>query len=115
MMNDFNGSVAYTKNVAASTFEELYAQMVDKIRAAYGDADIFLFTLTSFGDTDVTAQELDEHNAVIRKIAAEKGCFVVELYADSGINWNNYTDYTIDGTHPNQAGMDLITECFIRA
>ena len=89
--------------------------MVDKMQEKYGDADIFLFTLTPFGDTDVTAAELDAYNAAIREIAGLKGCYVVDLYADSGINWDNYSEYTIDGTHPNQAGMDLITECFIRA
>ena len=103
------------RNVSADTFRELYAQMVDKMQAKYKDADIFLFTLTPFGDTDVTADELNAYNAIIREIAEAKGCYVVDLYANSGINWDNYATYTIDGTHPNQAGMDLITACFIDA
>ena len=109
----FFGTNDLGRNISGSTFRTLYTQMVEKMQKKYGDADIFLFTLLPVGDTDVTAAELIEYNNIIHDIAKAKGCYVVDICANSGITWDNYTEKTIDGTHPNQAGMDAITACFI--
>ncbi|MBQ8290333.1 MAG: SGNH/GDSL hydrolase family protein [Clostridia bacterium] len=111
----FFGTNDLGRNVAPETFESLYTQMVDKMQAAYPGADIFLFTLLNCSDLDVTTEELYLYNDIIRNIASAKGCTVVDLQRDSGINASTYYKYTLDGTHPNRLGMDLITDCFVEA
>lgn len=111
----FFGTNDLGRNVTGSNFRTLYTQMVDKMQAKYKDADIFLFTLLPVSDTDVTPAELVEYNNIIKEIAVAKGCYVVDICANSGITWDNYTEKTIDGTHPNRAGMELIKETFLQA
>lgn len=109
-----DGSFTYG---SASTFAEYYAIMMHKLTTAY-DADVFCFTLLpngQMGSRPIT--ELEAFNEAITKIAGRFGCGVVDLYNDSGITTSNmssyYADYSGQNLHPNQTGMDLITECFI--
>lgn len=103
-------------------FTTNYNTMISNIRTTYADAEIFVFThvpyyYNSATNKTVTNETLETFNAVIRDIASETDrCNVVDLYNDSGINSENYTQYMGDeGLHPNNAGMDKITETFINA
>ncbi len=82
----------------------------------YPDADIFVCTLPPESRTVSKQEELELFNQSIRAFEDElDNCYVVDLFSDSGITYDNYMNYTIDdGTmrvHPNKAGMDLITKC----
>ena len=113
-----NGNGTYTYG-SASTFAEYYAIMMHKLTTKY-DADVFCFTLLPNGQMGSRPlSDLEAFNDAITKIAEKFGCGVVDLYNDSGINISNMSTYYADSSgqnlHPNQLGMDKITECFINA
>ncbi len=95
---------------AASDFEEACALMVYKVRKSYPNADIFLFNnpTMSFG----AEENRMKYNVAYQVIADRYGCTVVELH-DTPLS--DYVAYTIDGIHPNAAGMDIMTEAFVDA
>lgn len=83
---------------------------VDKLQAAYPDATIVLLTpnFTSyFGNglepqSDVGGTMPDYVSAVI-SICEEKDLLLYDSYNRLGIDGTNYTEYLLDGTHPNEA------------
>ena len=122
-INDFNAGLncgefkeladVYTEEngyVTPTCFAEAYAIMIHKMTVKYEDADIFIFTLPANGTNKYTAL-LDDYNEEIRKIAEYFDCYLVDIAAIEGYE---YADYTNDGLHPNEAGMDLITDYFAR-
>ena len=95
-----------------TNFTDSYALMIYKMTQKYPDAKIFCLT--------VPDNCLHENNALIvqydmfiKQIAEHYGCEVVEVYQDAGIN--DEVSYYSDNLHPNEAGMDKITECFDNA
>lgn len=55
-------------------------------------------------------------NEIIVQTAQNYGCTLVDLYNDTGITPENLSTYMGDRVlHPNYAGMDLITDCFLDA
>ena len=76
----------------------------------YENADIFVLTLPANG-TNKNTDTLASYNKAIRKIADYFECHLVDI---ADIEGYDYAKYTIDGLHPNEQGMDLITELFVR-
>ena len=122
-INDFNAGIncgefgeladVYTEEngyITPQSFAEAYAIMIHKMTERYADSKIFIFTLPANGTNKYTAL-LDDYNAEIRKIAEYFDCYLVDIAAIEGYE---YADYTNDGLHPNEAGMDLITDYFAR-
>ena len=121
-----------------TTFCEAYAILMHKTQTAYADADIFAFTLVPNNTRiargfDTTMEEsvayLREYNDAIWGLKDElKTRYgieinIVDLFNNTGITIENFTEYncdpnayfTLSSLHPNEAGMDLITECLIDA
>lgn len=105
-------------------FAENYNTMISNIKTAYPDAEIFIFTLVPYTYSSGNVQSVDDetiqtYNDKIRGIANASDTdkvHLVDYYVDSGITFDNHTDYMGDvGLHPNQLGMDKITEAFINA
>ena len=96
-----------------------YEEMITGLLGKYGEADVYLFTLlyTSNMESSVyTPAEVVKYNAIIREIAEKYGCTLVDIYTDTGITPENLATYMGDKVlHPNYAGMDLITNCFLDA
>lgn len=96
--------------ITPTTFAEAYAITIHKMQERYKKADVFVFTLPPVSaNTDLAL--LNSYNQTIRKIAEYFDCYVVDLAAVEGYE---YSKYTIDGLHPNEKGMDLITDIFAR-
>ena len=114
-INDFNSYAS--PDISAEDFAGLYREMLQKIKAKYADADVFCFTLLPNGDMGGSLRELRAFNAAIEAAAGECGYYVVDLYNDSGITEANmaayYGDTESQTLHPNSAGMDCITDCFV--
>ena len=97
-----------------------YNTMIENIRNKYTDADIFVFThVPYYYSSNVPTledAELEKFNKVIRDVASEtENCYVVDLFADSGINSENFKTYMGDaGLHPNVDGMNLISKTFVK-
>lgn len=122
-VNDFDNKVelgtftdlkdVYTKengHITPENFAQAYAVMLHKITQKYGKADVFVFTLPYNGTNKDTAT-MDKFNDTIRSIAKYFKCYVVDIAAIDGYD---YAKYTSDGLHPNEQGMDLITDLFVR-
>lgn len=124
-INDFNANVTLgnykdvsdfydekTKKYTGDTtiFSEAYAMMIHNIINNYKDAKVYICTLLPNG-TNTNYTLLKEYNAMIRKIANEFKCGIIDFYNDSKITSDNYTTYMIDGLHPNEKGHDMMTTC----
>ena len=122
-VNDFDNNVelgsfkelseVYTKEngyITPESFAQAYAIMLHKITQKYGKADVYVFTLPYNGTNKDTAT-MDKYNDTIRNIAKYFKCRVVDI---AGIDGYEYEKYTSDGLHPNEQGMDLITDLFVR-
>ena len=122
-VNDFDNNVelgsfkelseVYTKEngyITPENFAQAYAITLHKITQKYGKADMYVFTLPYNGTNKDTAT-MDKYNDTIRSIAKYFKCRVVDIAAIGGYE---YEKYTSDGLHPNEQGMDLITDLFVR-
>lgn len=104
--------------VSLEVFAEQYANMVSSMKEKYPDAEICLFSLvyTSRVNSGINPRDIELYNEVIKQIANDTNCCFVDLYNNSGINEENFSEYMADGDlHPNYFGMDCITQCFIDA
>lgn len=91
-------------------FSEAYAMMIHKIINNYEDAKVYVCTLLPNGNNK-NYTLLKEYNDMIRQIADEFKCGIIDFYEDSKITADNYTNYMLDGLHPNEEGHDLMTAC----
>lgn len=59
---------------------------------------------------------LEDYVEMIRKIGQEEQVEVVDLYHDfyPHDSWEDWSLYTVDGVHPNEAGCQLIADRFVR-
>ena len=112
-VGEFNAlSDIYAKGeyITPTTFAQAYAITIHKMQQRYKSADVFVFTLPPVSsNTDLAL--LNAYNQVIRKIAEYFDCYIVDLANVEGYEYNKYT---IDGLHPNERGMDLISDLFAR-
>lgn len=122
-VNDFDNNVelgsfkelseVYSKEngyITPESFAQAYAITLHKITQKYGKADVYVFTLP-YNGTNKDAAAMDKYNDTIRSIAKYFKCRVVDI---AGIDGYEYEKYTSDGLHPNEQGMDLITDLFVR-
>lgn len=111
-INDFR-----TK-ITADAFRETYEEMICGLLEAYEASDVYLFTLlyTTNVNSGVNPADVVNFNEIIAQTAQDYGCTLVDLYNDTGITPENLSTYMGDrALHPNYAGMDLITGCFLDA
>ena len=103
-----------------STFSEGYGILVSKVMSTYPRAKVFCCTLMQTGyatkdhkTTGVWPTEnlggitLEEYNERIREIAHCLGASIIDL-ASCGIHFWNFSNYTIDQLHPNEAGQAIV-------
>lgn len=120
---EVNYSKLITKNGSDYTYQEpktsceAYAIMLHKIRTKYKNAEVYCFTsLQRPTDSVSETKLLESFNNSLKSIAKHYGCYVVDLYNNSGITTNEkvLNRYLYDGyLHPNKRGMDAITSAFL--
>lgn len=101
-----------------SCFSDAYEIMIDKLQANYPEAELWCCTLnTTYMSSNSSFQfphsyggrHIEEYNKIIKFIAAEYDCKVIDLY-------NYHMPYdSIDGTHPNADGMNTLATMIIRS
>lgn len=104
-----------------TNFCDAYELMLQKLAATYPKTQIYFCTLleTNAGDVDdnpgafpstnENGNTIADFNAEIATIASAYNYPVIDVH-NCGITYDNLSDYTIDGTHPNAEGAHLITE-----
>ena len=103
---------------APSDFSSAYGKTVATIKSAYPAAKVFCCTFLPdrkrfSGGTNGNGINETAYNDAIRAIAENTGCYLVDLYADCGINESNIGSYTVDRLHPNSAGMTKIADVVV--
>lgn len=94
-------------------FRSAYSDMISDMTRRYVGKDLYLFTLISTSDLELNSR-LVAFNDIIKDVATQYNCTLVNLYNDTGINASNASSYMIDGQDfPNSLCMDLITKCFL--
>ena len=114
LIREINGEYAYLKPTTAA---EAYAIMLHKITTTYKNAEVYCFTqLQRKADTYSDIISFKKYNEALASVAEHMGCFVVDLYNESGITTDEavYNRYLYDAyLHPNKTGMDAIESVFI--
>lgn len=100
------------------TFADAYELMLLNIRNGYPKAEIWCCTLNTTCMTanlsfefpyNYTGIHIEEYNRIIVNIALSQDCKIIDLY-----DYNMPYD-SIDGTHPNQSGMNTLATMIIRS
>lgn len=99
-INDWD-STTHTSDAGAELFETSYGTMLSKIVTRIPHAKIFCCICPYYKIADGTANaaNLDKHREIIRKVARNYGCTVIDLRAEMGVNVVNVDDYSSDGLH----------------
>ncbi len=110
-----NGDGTYTYSTP-TTFAEAYIIMMHKIITRYPNADVYCMTLPPNGRELSNESNLTKYNNIIRQVATHYGLTITDLYNDSGVTYENYSDYLhSDNLHPKETGMAAISDTFIRS
>src|SRR5699024_6436171 len=105
------------KDDYTDVFEDAYGLMLSKLRANYPNAEICCCTLSNTFISEKPKWEfpsqyggvhIDTFNEIIRHEAASHGCRLIDL-AMYGWPYDS-----VDGSHPNAAGMNTIATMIIR-
>jgi len=120
--NDWGCAIAPTpadlKAEGRPIFSSAYADMISKLKRNYPNAEIWCLTLgvSRYGrDESYTfpytygGRHIEEYCSVIRKCAAEHGCRLVDLYAETSADPFD----TFDRFHPNADGMKRVSEAVL--
>lgn len=100
------GDEAYGVESFAASYDEMVAAMLE----TYEDVDIYLFTFPHYKTNEDHIAIQQEYNDVIRATAEKYRCPLVDLHNNSAFNLETFKELTVDGLHPNKAGMDAITD-----
>lgn len=98
-----------TKEYIADTtiFSQAYAKMLHRIQDRYKKSDIYLMNLLP--NHYERYDELAIWNKQIAKIGNYFDCNIVDIHGKSGIATENFRQYQHDGLHPNETGMEMIS------
>lgn len=102
-----------------STASEAYAIMIHKITQKYPSSEVYCFTILPRPELSSESKTtLRSFNNSISIIAKHFGCYTVDIYSDTGINFNDENlkryigDYYL---HPGKQGMEAISNAFLSA
>ena len=93
--------------VSPSTVKFNLAKMIDTVRA-YGAVPI-LSTITPDTRVSGLGATVAAYNSAIVELGSSMGVTVVDSYGSVAPNWSNLT---VDGLHPNDAGNEIIAQGF---
>ena len=106
-------------------FTDAYTLMLDKVKKAYPDAQVYCITFHEICRWDESGNGFtfksdtgfisSQYNDKIVLIAKNKGLPLIDVFNGCGINPDNAIDNTLDGTHPNAAGAKKIADYILSA
>ena len=81
--------------------------MLHRIKDRYTKSAIYLMNLLP--NHYERYDELEIWNKQIAKIGNYFDCNIVDIHGKSGITTENFRQYQHDGLHPNETGMEMIS------
>lgn len=97
-------------NTSADRFYEYYGEVIWNIQNTYPDAEIYLCNLIPCDLAMDKVSSLRSYNSIIRELAEEEGCILVDFHNNSGITFDNMDDFIVDGCFPTTEGMEKLSE-----
>lgn len=123
-----DGTYSYAE---PKTVAEAYSILLHKLKVTYPDAEIYCFnTVPNAGGTlkniNTKLQNTYPFNKMVKEVADHHDAILVDIYAAFAIDPDNdgvavqedvtkFKTYFHEDPHPNAAGFDVITECFVNA
>ena len=123
-----NGDGTYTYKTPV-TVAESYCILLHKISVTYPDAEVYCFTVVPSAGGGLTTVNTRLANApafneMIKGVAEHHGAIVVDLYEEFAIDpdgdgvavqadYERFAAFYHNDPHPNAAGFDVITKCFV--
>lgn len=107
-----------TPSEHVSTLREAYALMLYRLKEAYPESRIFCLTnledirrdrTPGWPSNNTDGVSVEEWNRNIVEVAEIMGCDVIDLHG-CGISYDSCATYTLEGLHPNAAGMRLMAK-----
>ena len=93
------------------TFYGAYRTVLNAIKTSNTNCEVFLLTPIqrdnsgyTIESTNTVGNKLVDYVNAIKLLGEMYSLKVIDLYGESGVNFYNVFDFTIDGLHPNNAG-----------
>ena len=114
-LGEYNLSVTATKDL--QYFKQAYQNLIEKLQTNYPNAVIYILVPIqrdlSYFTKNNEGWSLQELWNTCREIGDMYAVNVIDL-SKCGINYYNYSQYLVDGTHPKESGMELICDYIYR-
>ena len=93
------------------TFYGAYRTVLNAIKTSNTNCEVFLLTPIqrdnagyTIESTNTAGHKLEDYVNAIKELGKMYSLKVIDLYGESGVNFYNVFDFTIDGLHANNAG-----------
>ena len=116
LMFGANALAARDDEATENIFIAYYGQMIDLVRQAAPDADIYVQTMTpvaaDYASTGIYKARIQRVNEKLANMALEKGVYFVDVYsALADDNGDLLAEYSSDGLHMVAAGYKAWVDC----
>lgn len=116
LMFGANALAARDDEATENSFIAYYGQMIDLVRQAAPDADIYVQTMTpvaaDYASTGIYKERIQRVNGKLASMALEKGVWFVDVYsALADENGDLLAEYSSDGLHMVAAGYKAWVDC----
>jgi len=102
----FMGSNDCASKISVVHFEEQYRAMIDEVLRICPNTKVVLYTLPISKLYNIDLR--DAYNECIKKIAGDYGFDIIDI---SSVDLQGYT---VDSAHPNNSGMELISDAILK-
>jgi lysophospholipase L1-like esterase len=97
-------------HLSEEQYETLYAEMLDKLIENFGDVPVLPMLTTLSTSEHFPNARVEARNEIVRKLAAERGLTVIDLYAVACAN----REHIADGVHFNGEGYNALADELLR-
>ena len=116
LMFGANALAARDDEAVEDSFIAYYGQMIDLLREAAPEADIYVQTMTpvaaDYSSTGIYKERIQRVNQKLANMALEKGVYFVDVYsALADENGDLVAEYSSDGLHMVAAGYKAWADC----
>lgn len=116
LMFGANALAARDDEAVEDSFIAYYGQMIDLVRQAAPEADIYVQTMTpvaaDYSSTGIYKERIQRVNQKLANMALEKGVYFVDVYsALADENGDLVAEYSSDGLHMVAAGYKAWADC----
>ena len=98
-------------HLSEEEYEQLYAHMLDKLISAFGEAPVVPMLTTFTTNEGFPNHRVQARNAIVTRLARERGLQVIDLYSVAEAN----REHLSDGVHFDGEGYNALAETLLQA